>query len=71
MHSLPLYIWQNKNWPNFTYDQATVMTRLESCIQAVSPLKKLSAILSDEQRLDWEAAILLDETLASANNSSG
>jgi hypothetical protein len=47
------------------------MTRLESCIQAVSPLKKLSAILSDEQRLDWEAAILLDETLASANNSSG
>jgi len=66
MHSSPLYIWQNKNWPNFTYDQATVMTRLESCIQAVSPLKQLSAVLSDEQRLDWEAAILLDETLASA-----
>ncbi|PKG92887.1 hypothetical protein CXF95_28310 [Paraglaciecola sp. MB-3u-78] len=66
MLSSPLYIWQNKNWPNFTYDQATVMTRLESCIQAVSPLKQLSAVLSDEQRLDWEAAILLDETLASA-----
>ncbi|MFT7411930.1 MAG: Fic family protein [Paraglaciecola sp.] len=66
MHTSPLYIWQNKNWPNFTYDQATVMTRLESCIQAVSPLKQLSAVLSDEQRLDWEAAILLDETLASA-----
>lgn len=66
MYSSPLYIWQNKNWPNFTYDQAAVMTRLESCIQAVSPLKQLSAVLSDEQRLDWEAAILLDETLASA-----
>lgn len=66
MHSSPLYIWQHKNWPHFTYERATVMTRLESCIQAVSPLKQLSAILSDEQRLDWEAAILLDETLASA-----
>jgi len=42
------------------------MTRLESCIQAVSPLKQLSAVLNDEQRLDWEVAILLDETLASA-----
>ena len=32
----------------------------------MSPLKQLSECLSLEQRLDWEAAILLDETLASA-----
>ena len=32
----------------------------------MSPLKQLSEFLSFEQRLDWEAAILLDETLASA-----
>ncbi|MCL1051083.1 Fic family protein [Shewanella abyssi] len=61
-----MWIWQLKDWPNFTYDKATVIPKLESCIQAVSPLKQLSQLLSLEQRLDWEAAILLDETLASA-----
>ena len=61
-----MWIWQLKDWPNFTYDKAIVIPALESCIQAVSPLKQLSEFLSLEQRLDWEAAILLDETLASA-----
>lgn len=61
-----MWIWQLKDWPNFTYDKTIVIPKLESCIQAVSPLKQLSEILSLEQRLDWEAAILLDETLASA-----
>ena len=65
MHSSPSYIWQSKNWPNFTYDNEKVIARLESCIQAVSPLKQLSNVLSHDQQLDWEAAILLDETLAS------
>jgi len=65
MHSSPLYIWQSKNWPNFSYDSTKVMARLESCIQAVAPLKQLSKVLSHGQQLDWEAAILLDETLAS------
>jgi len=60
------YIWQHKDWPKFTYDKVIIMQKLESCIQAVSPLKQLSAVLTHEQRLDWEAAILLDETLASA-----
>lgn len=58
--------WQLKDWPNFTYEKDIVIPALESCIQAVSPLKQLSEFLSFEQRLDWEAAILLDETLASA-----
>lgn len=61
-----MWIWQLKDWPNFTYDKSIVIPALESCIQAVSPLKQLSEFLSLEQRLDWEAAILLDETLASA-----
>ncbi|WP_267874903.1 Fic family protein [Shewanella psychropiezotolerans] len=55
-----------KDWPNFIYEKAIVIPALESCIRAVSPLKQLSEFLSFEQRLDWEAAILLDETLASA-----
>lgn len=61
-----MWIWQQATWPNFTYDKSLVMPKLESCVQAVSPLKSLSSMLSVEQRLDWEAAILLDETLASA-----
>jgi len=66
MQPSSLYIWQQKDWPNFRYDKALVMPKLESCIQVVSPLKQLAKVLTHEQRLDWEAAILLDETLASA-----
>ncbi len=59
-------VWENKNWPTFTYDNAAIIPTLEKCIQAVSPLKQLSNMLTLEQRLDWEAAVLLDETLSSA-----
>ncbi|MDP2561407.1 DUF4172 domain-containing protein [Psychrobium sp. 1_MG-2023] len=61
-----MWIWQHNNWPNFIYNSAAIMPRLESCIQTVSPLKQFSELLSLEQRLDWEASILLDEILASA-----
>lgn len=61
-----MWIWQQPAWPNFTYNKSLVMPKLESCVRAVSPLKQLSAMLTVEQQLDWEAAILLDETLASA-----
>lgn len=60
------WIWQHPQWPNFKYDEQAVMPALERCIQIVAPLKQLSTVLTEEQRLDWEAAILLDETLSSA-----
>jgi len=61
-----MWVWEDKNWPKFTYDNAVIVPTLEKCIQAVSPLKQLSNMLTIEQRLDWEAAVLLDETLSSA-----
>ncbi|MEY8214611.1 MAG: DUF4172 domain-containing protein [Colwellia sp.] len=61
-----MWVWEDKNWPKFTYDNSTIVPTLEKCIQAVSPLKQLSKMLTLEQRLDWEAAVLLDETLSSA-----
>jgi Fic family protein len=61
-----MWVWEDKNWTNFTYDNATILPTLEKCIQAVSPLKQLSKMITLEQRLDWEAAVLLNETLSSA-----
>jgi len=61
-----MWIWEDKNWPNFIYDEAVITPTLEKCIQAASPLQQLSKMLTLEQRLDWEAAVLLDETLSSA-----
>ena len=61
-----MLIWEDKNWPNFTYDNEAILPILEKCIQAVSPLKQLSNMLTIDQRLDWEAAVLLEETLSSA-----
>lgn len=60
------WIWQQPQWPNFDFDETALMPYLERCIQAVAPLKHLGEALTREQRLDWEAAILLDETLSSA-----
>ncbi|MCJ8268837.1 MAG: DUF4172 domain-containing protein, partial [Psychrosphaera sp.] len=60
------WIWQQSDWPNFSYDEKAVMPALERCIQMVAPLKKVATVLTEHQRLDWEAAILLDETLSSA-----
>ena len=42
------------------------MSKLKSCVRAVSLLKQLSSMLTVEQQLGWEATILLDEKLASA-----
>ncbi|QFU21292.1 DUF4172 domain-containing protein [Shewanella eurypsychrophilus] len=28
-----MWIWQLKDWPNFTYDKTIVIPKLESCIQ--------------------------------------
>ncbi len=61
-----MWIWEEENWPKFTYDHQAILSTLEKCIQVVSPLKQLSNTLTLEQRLDWEAAVLLDETLSSA-----
>lgn len=61
-----MWIWEQPDWPLLTYDEKTLIPYLERCIQHVAPLKALAATLEFEQRLDWESAILLDETLATA-----
>jgi Fic family protein len=60
------WIWQNPDWPIFTFNEKALLPHLERCIAVVAPLKHLGEALTQEQRLDWEAAILLDETLSSA-----
>ena len=61
-----MWIWQGSNWPNFIYQEKEVLAQVEACVRAVAPLNQLAKVLTEEQRLDWEAAVLLDETLASA-----
>ena len=62
-----MWVWEQDSWPNLTYDSTRVLPHLEKCVQQVSPLKTLAQSLAFEQRLDWESAILLDETLATAS----
>ena len=61
-----MWIWEHNSWPNLSYDAERVLPHLEKCVQQVAPLKTLAQSLSFESRLDWESAILLDETLATA-----
>ena len=61
-----MWVWEQESWPNLTYDSERVLPHLEKCVQQISPLKTLAQSLAFEQRLDWESAVLLDETLATA-----
>lgn len=61
-----MWVWQQTNWPQLSYDAASVLPHLERCVQQIAPLKVLANSLALEQRLDWESAVLLDETLATA-----
>lgn len=70
MHHLenhPDWIWQHSGWPRLRYDAQTIVPHLQACVQGIAPLAELAASLEMEQRLDWEAAVLLDETLATAH----
>ncbi|RVU86456.1 Fic family protein [Leucothrix sargassi] len=61
-----MWVWEQENWPNLTYDSERVLPHLEKCVQQIAPLTTLAQSLSLDKRLDWESAILLDETLATA-----
>ena len=61
-----MWIWQDKNWPNFYYDSNKVIPVLEETIRAVSPLALLSKELEPTKQLELEAQVLLDEALATA-----
>lgn len=61
-----MWVWERPDWPRFHYDAAQILPHLEHCVQHIAPLKDLAGSLELEQRLDWESAVLLDETLATA-----
>ncbi|MCP4700230.1 MAG: Fic family protein [Gammaproteobacteria bacterium] len=61
-----MWIWQQAEWPRLRYDAQAVLPHLEACARRIAPLAELAGSLEVAQRLDWEAAILLDETLATA-----
>jgi Fic family protein len=44
-----MWIWQDKNWPQFTYDHIGIFPILEKVIRAVSPLSVLAKNLSQDK----------------------
>lgn len=60
------WVWQQANWPNWSFDQAQVMPSLLSAVRAVAPLITLANQLSPEKRLAFESQVLLDETLSTS-----
>jgi Fic family protein len=60
------WIWQQANWPNWSFDQAQVMPCLLSTVRSVAPLIALANQLSAEKRLVFESQVLLDEALSTS-----
>ena len=61
-----MWIWQQKNWPEFSYRSDELLPVLEKTVKAVSPLVLLACELEQEKQLHFESQILFEETLATA-----
>ena len=60
------WIWQNNNWPKFSFQAETIMPELENVVRAVTPLNILASELNQEKQLTLESLVLLEETLSTA-----
>jgi Fic family protein len=61
-----MWIWQQKNWPNFEFNAEIVLPVLSNVISHVSPLMLLANELDQDKKLALESKSLLDEALSSA-----
>lgn len=61
-----MWIWEQKDWPNFEYDLRLIMPYLEQTVRVVSPLVSLAKQLEQDKSLRFETHILLDEVLSTA-----
>ncbi|NOQ35642.1 MAG: DUF4172 domain-containing protein [Methylococcaceae bacterium] len=61
-----MWIWQQQNWPEFSYNSDKILPALEKAVKAVSPLTILAQEVEQEKQLHFESQILLEETLATA-----
>ncbi|MCF6345554.1 MAG: DUF4172 domain-containing protein [Thiomicrorhabdus sp.] len=60
------WIWQQVDWPNFSYQLARVLPELEAVLRVVAPLSLLASELEENRRLNLELLVLFNETLATA-----
>jgi Fic family protein len=61
-----MWIWQQKNWPEFSYRSEEILPVLEETVKAVAPLALLAHELEQGKQLYFESQILFEETLATA-----
>jgi len=61
-----MWIWQQADWPNFTYSIKEILPVLEETLSTVSPLVLLTNELDPAKRLQLESQALLDEALSTA-----
>ncbi|SEH07358.1 DUF4172 domain-containing protein [Candidatus Venteria ishoeyi] len=61
-----MWIWQQTNWPDFSYQAALILPALENVVKSVAPLTLLATELDEKQRLTLESQVLLEEALATA-----
>lgn len=61
-----MWIWQQKEWPNFKYQAEDILPALEKAISAVAPLSLLAKELDETKQLELESQVLLEEALSTA-----
>ncbi|PIE68565.1 MAG: cell filamentation protein Fic [Deltaproteobacteria bacterium] len=61
------WIWQNKKWPEFTFDANELLPKLGTAFHLIGKLEAVSQSVSKEERLAAQESILADDAIETAS----
>ena len=66
MQSNHLWIWQQKDWPDFYYDSGVLLPIISKVSRLIGGLIAICQTLSDAERLDAQERVLADDAMETA-----
>ena len=66
MQSNHSWIWQQKDWPEFSYDSGVLLPKISSVSRLIGGLTAICRTLSDTERLEAQERVLTDDTMETA-----
>ena len=60
------WIWQHKNWPNFSFDADQLLTNVGSASQLIGELQAISRSMSGQERMAALESVLADDAIETA-----
>ncbi len=66
MQSNQLWVWQQKDWPEFYYDSAILLPKISNVSRLIGALTAVCQALNETERLDARERVLADDAMETA-----